>query len=59
MRFYAPVRATANGSGTASSSTAVDERGAGRYRVTTENTIEIEGEIKPALIASTIAIFIK
>src|SRR5271156_4123682 len=36
----------------------VEERGAGRYRVTTENTIEIEGEIKPALIASTVAIFI-
>jgi hypothetical protein len=37
---------------------AVEERGNGRYRVTTENTIEIEGEIKPALIASAIAIFI-
>ena len=29
------------------------------YRVTTENTIEIEGEIKPALIATSIAIFIQ
>ena len=50
--------ARASACATASSSPAVEERGSGRYRVTTENTIEIEGEIKPALIASAIAIFI-
>jgi acyl dehydratase len=38
--------------------TAVDDRGSGRYLVTTDNTIEIEGEIKPALQASAIAVFI-
>jgi acyl dehydratase len=38
--------------------TAVDDRGNGRYLVTTDNTIEIEGEIKPALQASAIAVFI-
>jgi len=58
VRFYAPVRAGKRVRNRIKL-TAVDERGVGRYRVTTENTIEIEGEIKPALIASTIAIFIK
>src|ERR1700691_1661410 len=58
VRFYAPVRAGKRVRNRIKL-TAVDERGAGGYRVTTENTIEIEGEIKPALIASTIAIFIK
>jgi acyl dehydratase len=37
--------------------TAVEDKGGGRYLVTTENTIEIEGETKPALIASALAIF--
>ncbi len=37
---------------------AVDDRGNGRYLVTTGNTIEIEGETKPALQASAIALFI-
>ena len=37
--------------------TAVDDRGSGRYLVTTDNTIEIEGEIRPALQASALAIF--
>ena len=36
---------------------AVEHKGGGRYLVTTENTIEIEGETKPALIASALAIF--
>jgi acyl dehydratase len=58
VRFYAPVRAGKRVRNRIKL-TAVEERGPGRYRVTTENTIEIEGEIKPALIASTIAIFIK
>jgi acyl dehydratase len=57
VRFYAPVRSGKRVRNRIKL-TAVEERGAGRYRVTTENTIEIEGEIKPALIASTVAIFI-
>ncbi|HYL72270.1 MAG TPA: MaoC family dehydratase [Candidatus Dormibacteraeota bacterium] len=36
---------------------AVEPRGSGRYLVTTENTLEIEGETRPALIASVIAMF--
>jgi acyl dehydratase len=57
VRFYAPVRSGKRVRNRIKL-TAVEERGAGRFRVTTENTIEIEGEIKPALIASTVAIFI-
>ena len=57
VRFYAPVRAGKRVRNRIKL-TGVDERGAGRYRVTTENTIEIENEIKPALIATTVAIFI-
>jgi hypothetical protein len=36
---------------------AVEDRGNGRYLVTTDNTFEIEGEIRPALQASALAIF--
>ncbi len=36
----------------------VEDKGAGRYLVTTENTIEIEGESRPALVASALAMFI-
>jgi acyl dehydratase len=35
----------------------VEDKGAGRYLVTTENTIEIEGESRPALVASALAMF--
>jgi acyl dehydratase len=35
--------------------TAVEDKGGGRYLVTTENTIEIEGESKPAVSASVLA----
>lgn len=58
VRFYAPVRAGKRVRNRIKL-TAVDERGTGRYRVTTENIIEIEAEIKPALIASSVAIFIQ
>jgi acyl dehydratase len=34
---------------------AVEDRGGGRYLVTTDNTIEIEAESKPALSASALA----
>jgi len=37
---------------------AVDDRGNGRYLVTTNNTMEIEGEIKAALLATAVAVFI-
>ncbi len=36
---------------------AVESKGGGRFLVTTENTIEIEGESRPALTASLLAIF--
>ena len=36
---------------------AVEHKGGGRYLVTTENTIEIEGESRPALVASALAMF--
>ena len=36
---------------------AVEHKGGGRYLVTTENTIEIEGESKPALTASAVVMF--
>lgn len=36
---------------------AVEPKAGGRYLVTTENTMEIEGESRPALIASVLAIF--
>jgi acyl dehydratase len=35
----------------------VNGRGGRRFLVTTDNTIEIEGEAKPALTASTLALF--
>lgn len=35
----------------------VEDKGGGRYLVTTENTIEIEGESRPALVASALAMF--
>jgi|SRR6476661_9120354 acyl dehydratase len=36
---------------------AVEHKGSNRYLVTTENSIEIEGETRPALTASALAIF--
>src|SRR6202030_3950999 len=38
---------------------AVEPKAGGRYLVTTENTMEIEGETKPALIASVLAMFME
>jgi acyl dehydratase len=57
VRFYAPVRAGKRVRNRIKLA-GVDDRGNGRYLVTTENTMEIEGEIKPALLANTLAIFI-
>jgi acyl dehydratase len=36
---------------------AVEDKGGGRILFTTENTVEIEGEEKPALVAETLAMF--
>jgi len=57
VRFLAPVRSGKRVRNRIKLA-AVDDRGSGRYLVTTDNTIEIEGEIKPALLASALAIFI-
>ena len=57
VRFVAPVRSgkrVRNHIHIAS----VEDKGGGRYLVTTENTIEIEGEARPALTASSLAMFI-
>jgi len=58
VRFLAPVRSGKRVRNRIKLA-AVDHRGNGRYIVTTDNTIEIEGETKPALQASAIAIFIE
>jgi acyl dehydratase len=36
---------------------AVDHKGGNRYLITTDNSLEIEGETRPALTASALAIF--
>jgi len=56
VRFHAPVRAGKRVRNRIQL-LAVEDRGRGRYLVTTNNTIEIEGEIRPALQASALAIF--
>jgi acyl dehydratase len=56
VRFIAPVRAgkrVRNRIRIAS----VEDKGGGRYLVTTENTVEIEGESRPALVANSLAMF--
>jgi len=58
VRFMAPVRSGKRVRNRIKLA-GVDDRGRGRYLVTTANTIEIEGEIKPALKANAIAIFIE
>ena len=57
VRFIAPVR---SGKRVRNHITiaSVENKGTGRYLVTTENTMEIEGESKPALTASALAMFI-
>lgn len=50
VRFLAPVRAGRRVR-CHLKVTAVDDKGAGRYLLSTENSVEIEGEDKPALIA--------
>ena len=54
VRFMAPVRSGKRVRNHIKIA-AVEDKGGGRYLVTTENTIEIEGESKPALSASALA----
>ena len=55
VRFIAPVRAGARVRNRITL-VAVEERGDGRWLIKTDNTIEIEGEDKPALVATTLAL---
>jgi acyl dehydratase len=54
VRFIAPVRAGKRVRNRIKI-TAVDDKTGGRFLVTTENTIEIDGEEKPALVATALA----
>ena len=54
VRFLAPVRAGKRVRNRIRV-TAVEDKGNGRVLLTTENTFEIDGEDKPALIASSLA----
>ena len=56
VRFVAPVRSGKRVRNRIKIA-AVEHKGGGRYLVTTENTIEIEDENRPALVASALAIF--
>lgn len=56
VRFIAPVRAGRRVRNRIVLA-AVEERGSGRYLVTTGNTLEIEGEHRPALTANALALF--
>jgi len=53
LRFLAPVRAGKRVRNRIKI-VAVEDKGGGRWLLTTENTIEIEGEEKPALIATAL-----
>jgi acyl dehydratase len=58
VRFLAPVKA---GSKVRMKSTLVsfEPKGPGQYLMKTSNTIEIEGEDKPALVAETLAMLVQ
>ena len=55
VRFIAPVRAGARIRNRIKL-LAVEDRGGGRWLIKTENTIEIEGGDKPAVVATTLAL---
>jgi len=57
VRFMAPVKAGAR-IRTRVVLMALDPLGKGRLLLKTQNTVEIEGEIKPALIAETLALLL-
>jgi len=50
VRFVSPVRAGARIRNRVTI-VSVEDRGMGRWLLTTENTVEIEGEEKPAVVA--------
>jgi len=54
MRFLAPVRAGKRVRNRIKIA-GLEDKGGGRFVLTTENTIEIEGEDKPALVATSLA----
>jgi acyl dehydratase len=54
VRFLAPVRAGKRIRNRVKV-VAIEDKGNGRWLLTTENTVEIEGEEKPALIATALA----
>lgn len=56
VRFVAPVRSGKRVRNHIRIA-AVEHKGGGRYLVTTDNTFEIEGETRPALVASALAMF--
>ena len=58
VRFLAPVRAGKRVRNHIKV-LAVEDKGGGRVLVTTENSFEIEGENKPALIATTLAMLME
>ncbi|MBU6259730.1 MAG: MaoC family dehydratase [Burkholderiales bacterium] len=55
VRFLAPVRAGQRVRNRVKL-VAVEDKGDGRWLLTTENTVEIDGEAKPALIATALAL---
>jgi acyl dehydratase len=57
VRFIAPVRAGARLRDRVVLLN-VEDRGSGRVIITTRNTVEIEGEEKPAMVADTLSILV-
>ena len=57
VRFIAPVKAGARIRARVVL-VSVDPQGKGRLLLKTQNTVEIEGETKPALIAETLALLL-
>jgi len=58
VRFIAPVRAGKRVRNRIAIK-AIEDKGNGRYLATTENTIEIEDEAKPALVATALAMLME
>jgi acyl dehydratase len=56
LRFVNPVPVNSNIRDRISL-TNIEEKGGGRYLVTTTHTIEIDGQEKPAAIAETLSMF--
>jgi acyl dehydratase len=56
VRFIAPVKVGSRIRNRAVLKN-VEDKGGGRVLVTTENTVEIEGEAKPAMVAESLAMF--